>query len=177
MTRQPFFTGTFSDRSRRLPVNRDVVLVCPFELIVPVALTPITDEDELDDVSVFPAKVDPGFTHNLHIARHHLESADWANAPLDKFRENGETVVYSYSDGQTDAAPAPLYDGDLWIVASPGGPARHVRLDGGFTVCQQTTRYGNPVPRLPLLGQRALAEGKVRLQIDYVKKTFSLWMR
>src|SRR4051794_39028588 len=111
MARKPFFTGDFKECRHRLPVSGDAVLVWPFELIVPIAITPITDEDQFDDLNVFPAKLDSGFSHNFHIARRHLE--EWADMSAETFHATGEEVCYTYANGQSDAVEMPLYDADL----------------------------------------------------------------
>jgi hypothetical protein len=98
MANKPFFTGDFLETGREFAVGGDDVYVFPYELIVPVAITPITDADDPGELDLFPAKIDPGFSGNFHIAQRHLEHPSWANASLDQFKANGETTTYVYAN-------------------------------------------------------------------------------
>lgn len=171
---KPFFIGDFSERANsNYRVGNDVVYIAPFEMIVPLAITPVTDRDDQDDLDLFPAKIDPGFSHNFHISLRHLESAGWANSSPDRFLPNGQDVNYTFANGAPEKFD--LYDADLWIPTQAGQPPQHLRLDGGFSICDRVTKKGDAIPKLPLLGQRALAEAELRLEIDYKSMTFRLW--
>ena len=177
MARKPFFVGDFQPRRRIYPVVDDSVLLFAYELIVPAAITPITDEDEIEGLNVFPAKIDPGFTGNFHISQTHLESSSWADQSLANFQPTGQEMEYCFPNEVSE--PLTLYHADLWLIGNYGRADKqphHFRLDGGVTIVEQDPDAERIVPRIPLIGQRAFAEAEIRLEINYANLTFSLWL-
>ncbi|HYV39813.1 MAG TPA: hypothetical protein VE988_29255, partial [Gemmataceae bacterium] len=116
----------------------------------------------------FPGILDTGHNHNFSINGSHLR--DWAAVPINSLRRLGQIE----EGGDT----LPLFAANVWIHCNrprtrnvaPEKPPFLLRLDEGIAV--QDKRIG--VPRLPLLGLRALARNDLFLTTDGGKRCVHL---
>ena len=110
---------------------------------------------------VFPAILDPGYSHDFSIRHEHL--IQWAG--LDpRWLEGGR-------DARINKEVVPLYKADVWLHPNvpgkrnraAGGEPFRLPLDTGIAVYPPSM---STAPRLPLLGLRALRLARLHLTID-----------
>jgi len=162
------FTAQVIDTFLISPSSEQSIHLAPYELIVPIALTPPSQDFAEREKFTFPTKIDPGFSGTFHISlRHFPEWAKWPEKP-----QITGTTKYFYANGFIEQFV--LYRGWVWLSDTSRSRAAKVTLPTGFTICHELTESGDPIPRIPLLGQRALRYAKAKLQVDYQTLDFQV---
>jgi hypothetical protein len=103
----------------------------------------------------FPAILDTGHSHNLSIARRHMQK--WG-------RPDARQIGHAKIGGHV----VPRYASDLFLHQNAPGTrqlsgARRMKMDGGFAVVPDEMPIA---PRLPLLGMQTIIANKLKLLID-----------
>ncbi len=116
-----------------------------------------------ENLRPFPAILDTGHSHNLSIARRHLDR--WGVEPLEQIGE-----------ARVAGRLVPRFASDLFIHRNVPGTHRlsgtyRIDLDGGIAVIPDDLPIA---PRLPLLGIQAILTNRLRLMIDGSKRQVTL---
>ena len=103
----------------------------------------------------FPAILDTGHSHNLSIARRHMEL--WGGSDA---KQIGHAQIAGHL--------VPRYASDLFVHRNLSGTRQlsgmhRLKMDGGFAVVPDELPIA---PRLPLLGIQTIRANKLRLLID-----------
>jgi hypothetical protein len=169
-----FFKGTFSPFAiTGFPLDPEgdkSVDVLAYDLILPMALTAAKRRSDDRDKFLFPVKVDSGFSGEFHISlTHFLQWGRWLE-PLSPKGKN--THQYANADREIFIA----FAGNLWLANTARTEVKKIPLNKGFTICDVLTEDGDPIPRIPLIGQAALEAAQCVLTVNYARKTFEVEM-
>lgn len=120
----------------------------------------------INNVRQFPAILDTGHSHNLSIAKRHLDR--WSGASL---KQCGESNIRTFT--------VPHFSAEVTLHRNvPGSHALRdsvcLNMEHGIAVIPDDL----PVcPRLPILGLRTIIQNKLRLIIDGERATVTLQKR
>ena len=118
----------------------------------------------------FPAVLDTGHSHNFSIKEEHLEL--WTGLRAAEIRTIGHARVNKQLVELKDAAVAFYPNTPGKRDAQRGNSPHRLILPEGIAVHRSSDPF---VPRLPLLGMRALVENNLRIMIDGQRKEVSLY--
>jgi hypothetical protein len=162
----------FFETHTTVSVRHGVVEIKPYQIIIWVSLAAMKELELPVGALRFPAILDLGHSHNFSISERQLVA--WAGVPIASLRPLGAVRV----SGQR----VPLLAANIWI--HPNIPGRRDELSGQQPFCLEldsgTAVYPDGmanVPRLPLLGLRALRRANLQLYVDCQKCLVSLTTR
>jgi len=135
------------DEPALIDVNGDVYQVWQNQAIIWVSFA--------ETLRPFPAILDTGHSHNLSIARRHMEQ--WG-------RSDAKQIGHARIAGHL----VPRYASDLFVHRNRPGMRQlsgthRLKMDGGIAVVSDELPIA---PRLPLLGIQTILANKLRLLID-----------
>jgi hypothetical protein len=141
--------------SALIEVRDEVHQVWPNQAIVWVSLA--------EAMAPFPAILDSGHSHNLSIARRHLER--WCRPDV---KQIGHAKIAGHL--------VPRYASDLFVYRNRRGTRRlaemhPMKMEGGFAVVLDELPIA---PRLPLLGIQIVIGNRLRLLIDGDRRQVTL---
>jgi hypothetical protein len=159
----------FTDGFTTIEVRGRSYRIFPYQIVVWVSLG-FAGRRKLDPHAPrFPAILDTAFTDNFVINKQQL--AQFAGLQPESLSSWGE-------DLRTHGRRIPIREANLWLHPNRPGErdaiadrqASLVELHRGIGICDDADNY----PRLPLLGARALRQGRLQLFVDYSRCRTSL---
>lgn len=170
----PVFHGRFSTEPIAEyplgPSTEEKFSLGAYELVVPVALTPLGFELEETPARPFPALIDTGFTGDFHISWKHF--VEWGRFPQNPLELAEETKLI-YPNGTWKEFRT--YSGTLWFADTARRQFTSVDLPNGFSIYEdEVSEEGDPLPPLPVIGLRALRAARAQLSVDFGSSEFSL---
>jgi hypothetical protein len=143
------------ERPTLIDMRGEVYQVWTNQAIVWVSLAEI--------LTPFPAILDTGHSHNLSIARCHMER--WGRPDV---KQIGHAKIAGHL--------VPRYASDLFVHRNQAGTRQlsgthRMKMEGGFAVVSDEMPIA---PRLPLLGMQTIIGNKLRLLIDGERRQVTL---
>lgn len=149
----------FRERADEVSCGLERVPIKPYQIIVWVSLTARKVLELPPHVPRFPAILDTGHNHNFSIHERHI--VDWARLSREQLPRRGRTTV--------DEEKISLHAAIVWI--HPNVPGQRDQFTEQAPYCLElpegiAIRPGADIPRLPLLGLRALVRNKLHFTMD-----------